>query len=196
MTTNNSLFSFQEISGSGEDIEENVYRYNRWVICLAFSPLLLTAFALCMVLFYNILDKISLNIKDKISLNIKDKISLNIKDKIKTYYYNCKNPTPIINGKLSKHFMKQLNSKNSEKNSEIVECSICLEIIKSCEKKVLYLNCSHKFHRKCLQGWIKSQTSVYINPTCPLDRSVIIEIPKTIYNSDSDSGISYNSDYD
>ena len=45
----------------------------------------------------------------------------------------------------------------------IDQCSICLENFMKKDKKIL-LNCSHEFHKKCLQEWLNK------NNTCPLCR--------------------------
>jgi len=49
------------------------------------------------------------------------------------------------------------------KNNETREntCCICLEEYKMNEK-ICILNCSHEFHKKCLESWL------YQSNTCPL----------------------------
>ena len=165
MTTLNSWEGSGEnvLIDIGEDIGEVDYQQNTWVIFLLLSPILLAIAVLLIVTFAVILDIIRMCIKNK----------------IKTCSCNYKKPKLIVNGKLSKGYIKQLNKNNkNNKNNKKYECSICIETIKPYEKKIVHLNCSHKFHSKCLQKWVKTQTSSYINPTCPMDRIVIIDIPK------------------
>lgn len=115
-------------------------------------------------------------------------------EKKKKYMIKKKEKKYIKDGKLTTNYINELNKRNPI-NEISDNCSICLEKITKNHKYVT-LNCSHTFHKKCLQLWIKKQTSEYNNPTCPLDRVVIIEIPKVnhqqvTYSSDSD-----NSDFD
>ena len=93
---------------------------------------------------------------------------------------------------LIKH--KHLNTKNQTDTikNNVNECAICIEEITKKQKSVT-LNCGHTYHKKCLQPWVKTQTSRYMNPSCPLDRIVIIEIPKVVYN---DGYSSDSSDWD
>ena len=46
------------------------------------------------------------------------------------------------------------------------ECTICL----SNNKNLIKLECSHVFHHKCINEWIK------INPTCPICRRKVSKI--------------------
>jgi len=124
-------------------------------------------------------------------------IIADIKEKIiekKKIYMIKKKKIYIKDGKLTNNYINELNKRNPI-NKISDNCAICLEEITN-NHRYITLNCSHTFHKKCLQLWIKTQTSEYNNPTCPLDRVVIIEIPKVnhpqvTYSSDSD-----NSDYD
>tara|TARA_B100000900_G_scaffold388416_1_gene380442 strand:- start:15878 stop:16249 length:372 start_codon:yes stop_codon:yes gene_type:complete len=55
----------------------------------------------------------------------------------------------------------------SDDNLLLDECSICLEqYIKN--DKIINLNCSHSFHKDCLNEWLKK------NNTCPQCREIII----------------------
>jgi len=101
----------------------------------------------------------------------------------------------IINGKLNKKFIKELNTCNRV-NVDIrsrLDCAICIEEIKLetfklNSNKLIFLNCSHIYHTKCMQNWVKSQIKEINKPTCPMCRDIIINIypQKTIdYSSDS-----------
>ena len=102
----------------------------------------------------------------------------------------------IVDGKLSNKYIKTLNANNlTDKIKQNMDtCAICIEQI-NLNEKIVTLLCGHTFHTKCLQQWVKKQTSQYNNPSCPLDRTVIIEIPKVSYNDEwysSDSNSDYN----
>jgi len=58
-------------------------------------------------------------------------------------------------------------------------CSICLDRITS---QNVTTKCKHKFHKKCLIGWCKSNHS---KPTCPICRKDIKETCKKITPYDS-----------
>ena len=60
---------------------------------------------------------------------------------------------------------KELN-KYSRINSNIFECSICLQETKETEYSRL-LKCGHKFHKKCIDKWIIKHN------TCPICRTLI-----------------------
>lgn len=161
-------------SGSGSDKESNNLNSLIWLII---------PFALVVLLVFGIILRWTDISISKIKKYINRKI-------IK---YKNKEPKYIVKGKLSKKFIKKLNSNNNQILNDN-ECPICLDTM---NKSTIILNCGHKFHKKCLQNWVKTQTSNYTNPICPLDRIVIINIPKveeTSYSSGSD--YSYNSDYD
>ena len=147
-----------------------------WGILIAFSPLILvmTAIILCTC------------------KALKDYILTEIKECLR----KCKDTPPIVNGKLSNKYIKTLNANNlTDKIKQNMDpCAICIEKI-TLNNITVTLLCGHTFHTKCLQQWVKKQTSEYNNPSCPLDRTVIIEIPKVWYNDQSYSSDS-NSDYD
>ena len=51
------------------------------------------------------------------------------------------------------------------------ECSICYEdIIVCCDE----IKCNHKFCKSCLEQWLQS------NQTCPMCRTIITTLPKTL----------------
>ena len=50
------------------------------------------------------------------------------------------------------------------------DCSICLEKYKKNDKCVR-LNCSHIFHKKCLNEWFKKRTYVGEDLNCPICRN-------------------------
>lgn len=51
-----------------------------------------------------------------------------------------------------------------------MDCSICFEILNQ-DKNIAVTECSHKFHLKCLQLWLKTNE----NSTCPVCRQGIVE---------------------
>ena len=65
--------------------------------------------------------------------------------------------------KTNKELKEILIKDNTEKT-----CSICLEDY-SKEDKIVQLDCSHIFHRKCVETWFKSKTI----KNCPLCRIII-----------------------
>ena len=50
-------------------------------------------------------------------------------------------------------------------NSEI--CAICLEDIVSEEDIPNYFDCQHRFHSRCINGWIQTKLEEDSIPTCP-----------------------------
>lgn len=180
-----SSANISSYSGSGsvyETDDDNIKHTNPlgWLV-LPLSPLILVATALVLsCIFHSTID-----------------LKKYIKQQINTIYLKYTDPDIIVKGKLSNKYIKQLNkaNKTDEIKNQTQECAICISEITKKQKSVT-LNCGHTFHKTCLQPWIKTQTSTYNNPTCPLDRAVIIEIPKityyqVTYRSDSD-----NSDFD
>lgn len=63
------------------------------------------------------------------------------------------------------NFIKKTTIKLHDKES--IECSICLDPIKSNKHIVRYLECNHYFHVKCIDYWILHK------PECPLCRKKI-----------------------
>tara|TARA_B110000858_G_scaffold185970_1_gene228650 strand:- start:4 stop:564 length:561 start_codon:yes stop_codon:yes gene_type:complete len=53
-----------------------------------------------------------------------------------------------------------------DEEEQIEECSICLEKLEK-NNSVVILECSHKFHDKCIKNWMK------IKKTCPICRKKI-----------------------
>lgn len=127
---------------------------------------------------------------------LKNKLS----NKIKEYYTN----KPIKNKKLSNKFIKSLNINNKDSCIETSECGICLNEISENKNNLIYLDCKHVFHKKCLQPWVKNKLENIEKPNCPMCRHTIVNIPdvkpQLVFNygyttySDSDSDYSY-SDY-
>jgi hypothetical protein len=66
------------------------------------------------------------------------------------------------------------NKNNNDNINNINTCSICLEDINNSNYK---LKCNHEFHKSCIDGWLKKNT------TCPICRShIVINIPKLSIN--------------
>ena len=82
---------------------------------------------------------------------------------------------------------------------EKLDCSICIEPIhlekfKLKKNDLVFLECGHVYHKKCLQSWVKSQIKNIDKPNCPMCRTMIVDYSKKDYiNYDSDHSI--NSDY-
>ena len=166
-----------DYSGSGYENDTIKDAHPLWFLVIPMSPLIcvVTVFVLSYIYYCtNYLKKY-------------------IFKQIKNKYLKYCGPDVIVNGKLSNKCIKQFNSMNQtdEIKNSTQECAICIDEITKKQKSVT-LNCGHTFHKKCLQPWIKTQTTAYNDPTCPLDRTVIIEIPtvtydQIIYSSDSDN---------
>jgi len=185
-------------SGSGSEsqyIEQDdniIIEYNNRLsigILLALSPLIVAGGALILCFIY---------------MNI----YIPIKDYIKSlkYSYNSKQEEkklPIYNNKLNPIFIKELNKNNIDKvknKKESLECSICLteiniENYKNKKTDLVFLNCSHVYHKKCLNEWVKAKVQSFNHPDCPLCRDKIISINDIKINIASESDSSgYDSD--
>ena len=58
-----------------------------------------------------------------------------------------------------------------EKQGQNEECSICFEPLQLfSEKEISKLGCDHKFHKECIEDWMKTVVSKNTNVTCPLCR--------------------------
>lgn len=149
-----------------------------WLLFIPFTALIIIIVGLFLFTMYSVV------------LFVVKCSSKKIKQTILKY---CNGDEINVNGELSKKYIKKLNSKNQNDNitDDDIDCAICIEKITKRQKSVT-LNCGHKFHKNCLQPWIKTQTSNYNSPTCPLDRTIIIQIPKVEEYFEVD----YNSDYD
>ena len=77
---------------------------------------------------------------------------------IKIKYNNCKE------NNTSDNIIKIINSDNIQQ-----DCSICKQPINK-NHKVCKLKCEHKFHKECLDNWIKIKKK---SVSCPLCRAVI-----------------------
>jgi hypothetical protein len=76
--------------------------------------------------------------------------------------------------------MKNAVASDLEANQE--KCFICLENL-STQKKIVELPCKHKFHKKCLNNWIRE------NPTCPLCRQDIAGNQNTTSGKTNHNGL-------
>ena len=69
--------------------------------------------------------------------------------------------------------------KKGNKNDMIKsDCSICIQKINFNSflgDNFLNLECTHTFHKKCLQDWISSEMEKGVNPLCPLCRTEIMK---------------------
>ena len=118
-------------------------------------------------------------------LKIKDYIQDTCKDK----NYTKKN-TKVNHKGLTSNFIKELNNKNFKVIEDKLECSICIDTINLKRKKnVIFLNCGHAFHKKCLQKWVKTNINQGKSVGCPDCRQNIISnsYDKIVYSSDSDT---------
>lgn len=52
----------------------------------------------------------------------------------------------------------------------IIECSICLE---DNNNSSIVLECGHKFHKKCINNWIKECRHSGRHSSCPLCKNII-----------------------
>ncbi|KAK6140800.1 hypothetical protein DH2020_025461 [Rehmannia glutinosa] len=82
-----------------------------------------------------------------------------------------KNRVPIVQFK--DFIQKQQIQEEKESVDELKVCSICLECIETTHDIRELCNCSHLFHRECLDTWIDEGQI-----TCPLCRSMLLP-PKT-----------------
>jgi hypothetical protein len=153
------------------------------IFLLGLSPLLCGAIFIIIVIVY-----------DCICLPLHLKIK-NLQYKIYNYFELL--DSPIVNNKLNKQYIKKLNTENQHKikNKIDLQCSICIEDIKI--KKTLVLDCSHAFCKKCIQIWIKTQSSIGHKIECPMCRQHIvreedmIEKEHIVVNIDNDSTYDY-----
>lgn len=175
------------VEGSGYEDDDD--KANSLIfLLLPLSPLLLSALACVIVCFINIYYEL---IKKYIDYKWKYKLWVESKN------------APIFNGTLSSKYITTLNTNNHSKidKKEKLDCSICLEPIhlekfKLKKNDLVFLECGHVYHKKCLQSWIKSQIKNIDKPNCPMCRTMIVDYCKkdyTVINYDSDS--SDNSDY-
>lgn len=92
---------------------------------------------------------------------------------------------PIFNGTLSAKYITKLNTNNHSKidKTEKLDCSICIEPIhlekfKLKKNDLVFLECCHVYHKKCLQSWVKSQIKNIDKPNCPMCRTMIVDYSK------------------
>lgn len=103
--------------------------------------------------------------------------------------YSKKN-TKVNHKGLTSNFIKELNNKNFRLANDTLECSICIDSLNLKRKKnVIFLNCGHAFHKKCLQEWVKTNINQGTCISCPMCREHIItnSYPKIVYSSDTDT---------
>ena len=175
---NNIMETFGHIHNSSNSSNSSNSEHSLLSILLALSPLILgMGGGILIVLYYTA-------------------ILPSYETILQKYYDYIENKnSPIKNGKLNSNYIKLLyeNNRNNIK-SKIVECMICLNEINLEMHKhtnLVFLKCNHVYHEKCINLWVNENTKKYIKPTCPGCRGIIIDIPKTQYNYNSD-----NSDYD
>ena len=61
--------------------------------------------------------------------------------------------------------IKFCRDRNNCQNENYITCPICLDKIH--QKNEVVLECTHKFHRKCILNWLRR------NPSCPICRDII-----------------------
>ncbi|KAK4421411.1 Brassinosteroid-responsive RING protein 1 [Sesamum alatum] len=81
-----------------------------------------------------------------------------------------KNRVPVVH---YHDFVRRRQGGEEEELSELSLCSICLECIEWNHEIRELCNCSHVFHRECLDTWLDEG-----QVTCPLCRSMLLP-PKT-----------------
>ena len=110
----------------------------------------------------------------------------------------------IVNNKLSNKYIIHLKKKNRskfiEKYNNIEEldmtCLVCHENMNISGKKLIYLNCGHAYHIKCIQIWVETKIKNVEKPTCPICRSQIIdEKDKEIQEKRREMSIISNNNY-
>tara|TARA_B100000674_G_C37525161_1_gene771233 strand:- start:58 stop:672 length:615 start_codon:yes stop_codon:yes gene_type:complete len=109
---------------------------------------------------------------------------------------------PIKNDKLSKQYVNKMKSNNKSNfiehynTSQDVDmtCGICMDKMNISRQKIIYLNCGHIFHHKCIQSWVKTNIRTGETPSCPkcriciIDNSILdLENEQKIYYYSSDS---------
>lgn len=60
-------------------------------------------------------------------------------------------------------------------------CCICLDEI---EKSSKQLQCAHKFHKICIDGWFKRQEQANDSPSCPLCKDVQAINPSSLLTNE------------
>jgi hypothetical protein len=114
-------------------------------------------------------DAIQLNIEFEITYPSNNDHGL-IDSNLEGYFKNCKE----INEKISKPVkIKKDDSLLKE------ECLICMDKYKIGEFKRLLPKCSHYFHKKCIDKWLKKKC------TCPVCRCNLLESTESNHISDN-----------
>ncbi len=116
--------------------------------------------------------------------------------------FNVRPILPIKNDKLSKQYVNKMKSNNKSNfiehynTSQDVDmtCGICMDEMNINRQKIIYLNCGHIFHHKCIQSWVKTNIRNGETPSCPkcriciIDNSILdLENEQKIYYYSSDS---------
>ena len=86
---------------------------------------------------------------------------------------------PIKSKKRNNKKKKTLKNRNKKGGND--DCPICFDSINNDEEKYL-TPCNHKFHKKCIEDWIK------INNTCPICRADIPHVGPPVESVDGEEG--------
>jgi hypothetical protein len=62
---------------------------------------------------------------------------------------------------------------------QLQTCSICLEQMKTRKLSISLINCSHVFHKKCIQAWVE-QNRRHSSVTCPLCRRKMFSFTRNV----------------
>lgn len=90
--------------------------------------------------------------------------------KIKRRTQSTRKPRNVYPG-IRRSDAKYLNGINREnekyEKGELPDCAICLDPVKITKTSTVTLDCGHRFHTKCINGWIMSRLNADIQVTCP-----------------------------
>ncbi|GAB5361649.1 hypothetical protein AAMO2058_000730600 [Amorphochlora amoebiformis] len=93
----------------------------------------------------------------------------NSRTRVRTSYYTQRRPTGC-----SKETLERLPTSTGKTIGKDVKCLVCILTITSRES-VRLLPCLHKFHKRCIDKWLKKSTEC---PVCKID------VPKAIREQD------------
>ncbi len=196
-------FMYDELSGSGSDIFEEKYivtltttpvpvprNYRNpvvgWVFLGIGCLLLLGCFIGC---FFRQIEAVCSCCSRSIRF-IFERISVCLNSTYRNLFYVCccKEQT---HAKISANFIVPI-SVSKYKSSEISECNICLCNLNN--RKVVTLECGHKFHKSCIIKWFTVQIETGNHPSCPSCRNLVKHSgalkkhqPSPVYNYSSGS---------